>query len=305
MHIRTRYYIFFILFALLFLFYPGDTVPFKTYVFHRDLFSKSANSVLLSLDTVPVATSSALPYVNAESVLIADEKTLSPVYEKNTQSTMLPASTTKIITALVAYDVYRPDQILTVKQSFSEGQIMNLVQGEKITVENLLYGILVHSANDAAEILAQNYGRDAFVQKMNEKARSISMDHTHFENPAGLHHPNQYTTAVDLARAARVLLRNPYLSKISATKEIIISDTDFKYFHKLSNVNELLGEIPGIGGLKTGYTLESGQNLVTRYKRRDGNEMLIVVLKSEDRFLDTRELVNWIENTIQYVKPEI
>lgn len=291
--------------SLLLLFYPGASRPYTTYAYHRDLFAQNTQAIVPHIDLVPVATSSAQPVITAEVALIADEKTLSPVYERESTKHMLPASTTKIITALVAYDLYTPDEIILVKKAFDEGQIMELMPGEKITFENLMYGILVHSANDAAYTVAHNYGMDRFVDLMNKKAKELHMDDSYFVNPTGLHDPRQQTTAIDLARAARVLLRNRYLSKIAATKEITISDVDFKYFHQLVNVNKLLGEIQGIGGLKSGYTIEAGENLVTRYKRRDGNEMLIVVLKSEDRFEDTKQLVNWIENTIQYVKPEI
>jgi D-alanyl-D-alanine carboxypeptidase len=131
------------------------------------------------------------------------------------------------------------------------------------------------------------------------------MTDSHFVNPHGLHSVEQYTTAFDLTLAARALLNNPDLSKIVSTKEIIISDVDFKYFHKLSNVNQLLGVIPGIGGLKTGYTEESGQNLVTLYKRHDGQEVVLVVLKSTDRFADTASLVYWNEANIAYITPKL
>lgn len=295
----------FVVFSLMILSYPGDSEPLRTYAYNRQLFKPVQVIKPAVLHPVPVATGSAVPITTAESVYLTDRQTLSPIFAKNEKLRMFPASTTKIITALVAYDLYKPDEMVTIHKVLPDGQAMGLVEGEKITVENLLYGVLVHSGNDAAYSLAYEKGFDRFIEKMNQKAAELKMSDSRFVNPHGLHSRDQYTTAFDLTLAARALLNNPYLSKIVSTKEIIISDVDFKYFHKLSNVNQLLGVIPGIGGLKTGYTLESGQNLVTLYKRHDGHEIVLVVLKSLDRFADTANLVYWNENNIAYFTPKL
>jgi len=212
---------------------------------------------------------------------------------------MFPASTTKIITALVALDQYKPEQVIKVKNASVEGQIMYLVEGEQITLENLLYGLLVHSANDAAYAIANSFGYDRFITLMNEKARDLHMKDSHFTNPAGLDNPDQYVTPFDLALAGRALLTHPYLAKMVSTKEITISDVNYQYFHKLTNVNKLLGEIQGLGGLKTGYTENAGENLVSYY-RKNGHEYLVVLLKSEDRFADTRSVLKWLDDTVEY-----
>ena len=136
---------------------------------------------------------------------------------------------------------------------------------------------------------------------MNKKAQELQMKDTHFENPVGYDSARQYTTSFDLALAARELLENKYLSKIVSIKEITISDIDFKYFHVLSNINKLLGEISGIGGVKTGYTEEAGENLVSFYKHENNKEYIIVIMKSEDRFQDTINTVSWIDSNIKYV----
>src|SRR3989344_9510430 len=125
------------------------------------------------------------------------------------------------------------------------------------------------------------------------------MKNSYFSNPNGLDSGTQHSTAFDLALAARELLKNPYLSKIVSTKEITISDVDFKYFHQLTNVNKLLGEIQGLGGLKTGYTENAGENLVSFYKK-NGHQFVIVILKSQDRFVDTTILVDWIKTNVKY-----
>lgn len=300
---KYRLMFLFITFTLLFLFYPGDSYYFHIFAYNRSLFHNvSAPHVVKSL-SIPYLPYPSGPDITAEGVYITDLPSFTPLFDRNSKMKLLPASTTKIITALVINDIYKPDDILTVKKSSIEGQIMNLVPGERITAENLLYGILVHSANDATYAFADNAGFEKFVTLMNKKAASLHMTDSHFENPAGLDSANQYTTAFDLALAAREFLKSKYLAKFVATKEITIADVDYTYFHQLTNVNKLLGEIHGIGGLKTGYTENAGENLVSFYKK-NGHSYIMVILKSGDRFTDTRNVVNWINDNVQYYNLE-
>ena len=298
---KVKFIFLFTLYSLLFLFYPGDSELFHIFAFNRSLFSETSEVKKPVIHPIPVLKQNAQPFVTAESVYIADLASFTPVFEKSARTRLFPASTAKILSALVAHDIYKPEQIITIGQDVEDGQVMELVEGEKITIENLLYGLLVHSGNDAAYALADNYGRDKFIVKMNQKAQELHMKDSLFTNPAGLDEDNQYTTAFDLALAGRALLSNQYLSKIVSTKEIIISDVDFKYFHTLTNVNKLLGEIRGVGGLKTGYTELAGENLVSFYKRADGHDLIIIVLKSLDRFNDTTNLIQWIETNVDYI----
>ncbi len=297
---RWKFIALFSFYTLLFLFYPGDSYYFHIFAYNRSLFNKQEKKPLLKTDPVPYIKSFIDPDITAVGAYIIDLPTFTPVFQKNEHMKLYPASTTKIITALVTYDVYKPDDIITVKQPHEEGQLMGLIPGERITVENLLYGMLVHSGNDAAYALADNYGFDKFIALMNKKAQDLGMKDSHFTNPAGLDDPSQLTTPFDLALAARALLNNPYLSKIVSTKEITISDVDFKIFHQLTTVNELLGEIQGVGGLKTGYTENAGENLVSFYKK-NGHQFIIVILKSDHRFGDTKNLINWIEENVGYM----
>ena len=297
---RRRFYFLFAFFTLFLLFYPGDSYYFRIFAFNRKTFEKKQPALRLPTNPVPYLKNPFyFPPISAEGVYVVDLPSFTPILERNKKAKFFPASTAKIITALVSYDVYKPEEVITVKKPLEEGQVMGLVAGEQITVENLLYGILVHSGNDAAYVLADNFGYDKFVDLMNKKAGDLKMADSHFENPAGLDNGTQHTTPFDLTLTARELLKNHYLAKIVSTKEITISDIDFKYFHPLSNVNELLGEIAGIGGLKTGYTEEAGENLVSLYKK-NGHEFIIVILKSFDRFQDTRNVVNWIEENVVY-----
>ncbi len=297
---RLKFILPFIFYTLLFLFYPGDSTYFHIFAYHRPLFNQKEIKPSLKLNPVPYLKFSYYPQVSAEGVFVVDLPSFTPIFEKNSQTKFLPASTTKIITALVAYDIYQPNQVITVKKTIEEGQTMKLILGEKITVENLLYGLLIHSANDAAFVLAENFGREKFINLMNIKAQSLSMKNSHFTNSIGFDDWKQYTTPFDLALAARKLLANLYLSKIVAIKEITISDVDYRYFHQLVNVNKLLGEIQGVGGLKTGYTENAGENLVSFFKK-NGHQFLIVIMKSQNRFQDTRNILRWIEENVDYI----
>lgn len=299
---KIKFSLLFTFYTLLFLFYPGDSYYFHIFTYNRQLFNQQAQKTDIKINPIPYLKYFYYPEISAEGVYIVDLPSFTPIMKRNEHEHLFPASTTKIITALVAYDVYKPDDVITVKQTITDGQIMGLVPNEKITVENLLYGTLVHSGNDAAYVLADNYGQENFVDLMNKKAIELNMKDSHFTNPAGFDDNSQLSSPFDLALAARELLKNKFLSKIVSVKEITISDVDFKFFHKLSNVNQLLGKIQGIGGLKTGYTENAGENLVSFYKK-NGHQYIIVIIKSKDRFEDTKNIVKWIEDNIDYIIP--
>jgi serine-type D-Ala-D-Ala carboxypeptidase (penicillin-binding protein 5/6) len=165
---------------------------------------------------------------------------------------------------------------------------------------------LVYSANDAAETLAQNFpgGYDAFISAMNLKANELSMANSHFENPIGLDGDTQRSTARDLVRVSEVAMRNPEFAKIVGTKNKVVSDVSEKFIHNLKNVNELLGVVPGVMGVKTGWTEGARENLVTYLVREnhDGatHKIMIALLGSQDRFGETREIIDWIFNNYNW-----
>ncbi len=249
------------------------------------------------------------PVISAQSAMAVDLESGTPLYEKDPDMKLLPASTTKIISALVSLDVYPLDKILTVPKGVGvEGQKMNLYAGEQLRVEDLLYGLLVYSANDAAMTLAMNYpvasesgvsSYDAFILAMNNKTKELSMNNSYFENPVGLDGSNQVTTAKDLVRVSEVAMRNPEFAKIVGTKSITITDITGKTVYRLENINELLGEVPGVLGVKTGWTEVARENLVT-FIERDGHKIVIAILGSQDRFGETKELIDWIFSNYQW-----
>jgi D-alanyl-D-alanine carboxypeptidase len=235
------------------------------------------------------------PVLSAQAALAIDIDSGITLYEKNPDLKLLPASTTKIITAMVAIDYYPLDKVLTVGDIGVVGQKMNLVKGEQLKVADLLYGLLVYSANDAAEALAQNYlgGRDGFIRAMNAKAQELHMTNTHFTNPTGLDGGAHYSTARDLIRASYVAVQNDTFAEIVKTKEKTIVSVDGKVKHQLANINKLLETVDGVVGIKTGWTEEARENLVS-YVNRDNHRIMFALLGSQDRFGETKELINWI-----------
>jgi D-alanyl-D-alanine carboxypeptidase (penicillin-binding protein 5/6) len=239
--------------------------------------------------------------ISANGLVILDINSGVYLYKRNEEELLAPASTTKILTALVALDAYNLDDVVTIKNVMSDGQVMGLVSGERITVENLLFGALIHSGNDAAYALAEHYpgGVEKFVIAMNEKAKALHLTKSTFTNPVGFDNPNHKMSPVDLARLGSIALENKVIAKMVAIPQITVSDVTHTYFHPLKNVNELLGKIPGVGGIKTGWTEEAGENLLTLVER-NGHRLIIVVLHSKDRFSETATLIDWIFNNYQW-----
>lgn len=242
-----------------------------------------------------------LPPLTSKSYLIIDLDSFTPILDYNSEIKMPPASTVKLATALVAFEYFDLNQVLKINTVIEEELKMGLIKGEQISVLSLLYGTLTYSANDAAYALAENFpgGVEEFVKKMNSLAQKYHMDNTHFTNPIGFDEPNQYTTAKDLAILSREFIKNKTLLSITSTKSITVSDIDYKYFHPLYNINELLGNIPYVGGLKTGTTEKAGQNLIIYYKLHN-KPIVIIVLKSTERFEDTKKLIELLQANLKY-----
>lgn len=263
---------------------------------------RSTDVAMPELSSYPVnITKQSAPWLSAISALVIDVPTKTIIYAKNPDQKMLPASTTKIMTALVALDYYHPDDILEVKNANAIGQTMKLVQNEKITFNNLLYGLLVQSGNDAAEVLAQDYpgGFDYFIQAMNTKAKLLHLNQTNFNNPTGIDSYGHVTTSHDLAILASEAMKNKMFAQVVATPFITVTDTSGVFIHELSNINQLVGKVLGVKGVKTGWTENAGECLVA-YTGRDKGKIISVVLGSLDRFKDTENLINWVYNNFSW-----
>ncbi len=236
------------------------------------------------------------PLISATSAIIQDVDSMSLLYAHNPDSSLLPASTTKIMTALVALDHYQLSDVLTVTvEDHSIGSTIDLAPGEKITVKNLLYGLLVGSGNDAAMTLATHFpgGYSAFVEAMNQKGASLNLTRTKYQNPSGIDQANHSTTTRDLAILVAHALSYPVLGEIVETARIVVYDQSGEIAHVLNNTNELLGVVPGMKGFKTGWTESAGECLVS-YVERNGHRIITVVLGSRDRFGETTALIDWV-----------
>lgn len=235
------------------------------------------------------------PSLSAQGLIILDLGSGVRILERNATAPFLPASTVKLMTALVALEAFTKEQVLTVPKIVDEGQDIKLVEGEKMSVESLLYGLLIASANDAAETLAVSYpgGKEAFIQRMNEKAKELFLKNTHFVNPTGIDEEKQYSSALDLTLLSRRALWHPLLAQIVATKEVTLTSIDGKITHRMTNINQLLGKVSGVQGIKTGWTEGAGECLIT-LTERENHKILIVLLGSKDRFGETEKLINWV-----------
>ena len=243
----------------------------------------------------PKPGSVSAPAVSAQAVYIFDPDSGTTIYEKNSADRLYPASTTKLMTALVALRIYELDEVLTVKTAGdATGQTIDLIRGDQLTAENLLYGLLVDSGNDAGVALAENHpgGYSQFIAKMNEEAKRLGLTGTHFANVTGFENPDHYTTARDLTLIAREAIANAIIRKIVSTKEVVFYDVTGKKRFAFESTNKLLG-LPGVRGLKTGWTPASGECLVTLVTR-DGKSILLTVLNSVDRFGESEKLINWV-----------
>lgn len=244
------------------------------------------------------------PDINAESALLIDNKTNKVLYSKDMNRKMFPASTTKILTAILVLENHSLDEkvtasynaVMTIPSGYSTASIQI---DEVLTVEQLLELLLVHSANDAANVLAEYTGGsiDSFVAMMNTKINELGLSDTHFTNPYGLQDNNHYTTAHDLAIIMQYCLKNDDFRKIAGQASCAIPSTNKSEPRKYSSTNELLiagnsNYYPNLIAGKTGYTSEAGECLVSA--AYNGNlELVGVILNSTNRFKDTRSLYNY------------
>ena len=245
----------------------------------KRLFAGTAAALLAAVLIFPVKGYA----LSAEKAILADAATGRILYEKNADSRSLIASTTKIMTALVVCEQCNVlDRMRIPKEAVGiEGSSMYLQEGEVLTIQDLLYGLMLHSGNDAAVALAIYCGGtvEGFAEMMNDKARQIGMQNSHFENPNGLDAPGHYSTARDLAMLAAYAMQNPIFSKTVSTKNITIGQ---RYLH---NHNKLLWQVEGADGVKTGYTRAAGRILVSS-ALRDGRRLVAVTINAPDDWHD-------------------
>lgn len=254
--------------------------------------------VVLPIDTKRLP----LPPVSAKSFLVMDERTGAILAEKELTREMYPASITKLMTAVVAREHFPLEQELTVgRESEAIGSSVGLQYGEKISVTDLLRGLLVASGNDAAFVLANAYpgGYGAFVERMNQKARELGMEKSTFRNVSGVEQEGHMTTARDLTVLARAAMLDSFVRETVRLPSVTLGSG--KLARSYPSTNKLLGVVSGMDGIKTGWTTQAGECLLTQ-TTRDGNTVYVVILDSEDRFGDTKALVEWVFAGHQWMK---
>ncbi|HYH02783.1 MAG TPA: D-alanyl-D-alanine carboxypeptidase family protein [Bacillota bacterium] len=227
------------------------------------------------------------PAVNAHAAVLMDLATGKVLFKKNSQDIMAPASTTKIMTAVLVLEQLNLAKNIAVGDVSLEGTSMDLVKGERKTVRELLYGLMLVSGNDAASVLAKTVSgtEPAFGRLMTKKAKLLGMNNTIFKNASGLPEIGHYSTAYDMALLTRYALKKPNFSKIVRTKYKEISGPKPGKTRNLKNHNKLLWKYPYATGVKTGYTVSAGGCLVASAMYK-GRTLIAVVLKTSTIYDD-------------------
>ena len=228
--------------------------------------------------------------LSATAAILMDADSGEILYEKDAGRRMRIASTTKIMTALVAIREGSLSDMVTVKReaTLTEGSSMYLKEGEQLTLETLLYGLLLCSGNDAAVAIADAVGgsQAGFVKLMNERARELGMEHSSFANPNGLDDEDHYSTARDMAKLACAAVNNETLMRIASTRTVTIGG------RTMTNHNKLLSYMDGCIGLKTGYTKAAGRTLVS-CAERNGQRLVAVTLQDGNDWADHQALYEY------------
>lgn len=235
--------------------------------------------------------------LSAQSALAIDLDAQVSLYESHTKMRLPIASITKLITALVILEEHELDELVTISNSVQEieGSRIWLYPGETITIENLIKGMLIASGNDAAyELAKHNAGSlTAFSKKMNRVAFYLGLKDSYFTNPAGFDDENTYSTVSDLSIVAKHILKYKFIREIITLKETVIYSYDGKLKHTLKNTNKLLDSFLQAKGLKTGTTEIAKECLITLVNINN-NDVLIILLGSDDRYLDTKTIYNFL-----------
>ncbi len=256
-------------------------------------------------DTIEVTASnvSELPKTNSRRYIVYDRISKSMIIGKNEDVKSAMASTTKIMTTIVILEKTDLNETVTVsaKAGGTGGSRLGLKRGDKASVRDLLYGLMLRSGNDAAVALAEHVGGSVkeFAELMNEKASELGLTNTHFVTPHGLDDANHYTTALELAKLTDYAIDNETFAKIVGTKSTTIYINNQP--RQINNTNELLGMLNGVVGVKTGFTNNAGRCLVTETKRNN-MDIITIVLGADTKKDRTKDSVNLIEYTFSKYK---
>jgi D-alanyl-D-alanine carboxypeptidase len=263
-------------------------------------FSRTNTPVSTALQGIPIFLNATYPpALNAEAAIVIDRQSYTPLYNKNSNIRTYPASTTKIASAIVVMEQYALDELITVPNdiySVVNGSSMKLTPGDVLRVNDLLWGMLISSGNDAAYTLALAHpkGMEGFIEDMNELTIRLNLKDTSFADPVGFDYSNQFSSPLDLAVLADRALDFPLIREIVETKDAVVtSAVNPKIEYKLHNTNLLLGKVAGVRGVKTGWT-DAAQGVLVTDVERNGHEVIVVVMRSNQRELDTTKIIEWV-----------
>lgn len=245
-----------------------------------------------------------LSLITAKSYLVVDRKHSKVLAEKDKDLKLASASTTKLMTALVALDIYKPDDVVKISADCAavESTKAGFPEGSAYKAYDLISAMLIGSVGDAACALAENkIPAEEFIYEMNKKAYTFGMKNTFFTNPIGLDGVDysHFSTATDLYKLANFSVKNTKLAEIVKTQNFSISSIDGSFTIDLENTNKLLKEIPQSVGIKTGTTVEAKEVLVYEYADSI-KDIIIVVMGSDDRFADTKALLSWTQDSYEF-----
>ncbi len=245
------------------------------------------------------------PEIHARAGLILESHSNEILYQKNIWEALPIASLTKLMTAIIVREQLDLDQVITVSPTVKKigGSRMGLIPGEKMTVRELLRGLLIDSGNDAAFALSEAVSgtSEQFVALMNEKKKILGLAQSNFMDPAGVNDGN-IASAFDLSQLAKVVFQNGFLQSVMREKEAILRSADGKHLHRVKNTNLLLGSSVAdriIAG-KTGTSPSAGQALVSLVADAPHQTTLMILLGSNDRFDEMQSLIDWVDKTFSW-----
>jgi D-alanyl-D-alanine carboxypeptidase (penicillin-binding protein 5/6) len=276
----------------------------------------SDGSSVTRADLQLLRTQPAPPAIGARSAIVWDATAGVELFSKAPDERLAPASTTKMLTALVALDLLKLDTRITVDPrdislpEYDESS-MGLSSGDTLTFGDLLYGMMLPSGSDAARVVARAGGLvllagapgdpiARFMDEMNARVATLGLPNSHFVNPQGDDAPGQYSSARDLLRIADEALKRPDFARVVATPAITVKTIDGRHTFDLVNTNDLLRSRPGVHGVKTGTTPDCGECLVTA-QWGPGGRIISVVLGATDRFADTTTLLDWTNASYRWL----
>ncbi|ULA66414.1 MAG: D-alanyl-D-alanine carboxypeptidase [Nitrospira sp.] len=235
-------------------------------------------------------------HVPAHSILLKELKTGTTLYQFESEKRLSPASLTKIMSALVILEYGHLDDEVTVspKAARAHKTHLRLRTGQIFRLEDLLKAMLIVSANDACLAASEHVGGDEarFVDLMNAKAAALELHNTHFSNACGFDAPEHYSTAEDLAKLSEIALHHPVFKELVREEREIIMPINEHRAYVLRTTNRLLGRIPGVQGVKTGFTSKAGRCLIAKVSQ-DGSDLLLVILNSKRRWNTATSLINY------------